>query len=95
MPKRRRRLGRFEHKERASVVVDLACTNAGRKMLQLALRTARPRHTCHDVVVECAGRQGERHARLHVRALCTTPKSKAEFVDLAEGYAKSVKDMLE
>lgn len=95
MPKRRKRMGTVDRPEKALALTDLRCGKAARKMLQSSLRLSRPRTTCHDIVVECSGQEGDRHSRLRVRAVCTTPKSRADFVELAEGYAKSVKDMLE
>jgi hypothetical protein len=84
----------FEHKEKARIVTPLRCDRSAKKILQFSLRSSRPRTTCRDIVVECSG-PGEADDRLIVRAVCTTPKSRDEFIELAEGYARSVKAALE
>jgi hypothetical protein len=95
MPKRRKRMGTVDRPEKAIIVTKLPCSKPARKILQFSLRASRPRTTCHDIVVECAGHEGDRLNTLRVRAICTTPKAKEEFIAMAEGYAESVKLMLE
>lgn len=87
-------MGSVERKERAIIITDLKCGKLARKILQTSLRLSRPRTTCHDIVVECTG-HGERPDRLRVRAVCTSPETKAEFIAMAEGYAASVAKMVE
>lgn len=96
MSRRRKRMGvTADRPEKAVILTKLPCDKTARKILQFSLRSSRPRTTCHDIVVECAGHEGDRLNRLRVRAICTTPKSKEEFIAMAEGYAESVKAMLE
>ena len=92
MPKHRMRA--VERKEKALFITDLPCASLARKILQSSLRLSRPKTTCHDIVVECAGPVGHKDSRLRVRAICTTPKSRSEFEAMAEGYAESVKGMI-
>jgi hypothetical protein len=88
-------MGVADRPEKASVITKLPCSKIARKILQFSLRASRPKTTCHDIVVECESHEGDRLNRLRVRANCTTPKSKSDFIDMVEGYSESVKSMIE